>query len=64
MQDFNFLNIDSVLEEKPIVDLVELRELNAYRHDGFWQPMDTYREMELLNYLWGTNKAEWKNWWN
>jgi glucose-1-phosphate cytidylyltransferase len=34
----------------------------AYRHDGFWQPMDTYREYTMLNEMWDSGKAPWKVW--
>ena len=37
-------------------------ELMAYEHDGFWQPMDTLRDKELLEKLWQDNKAPWKKW--
>ena len=35
-------------------------ELISYRHDGFWQPMDTLREKNILNKMWKSNKAPWK----
>jgi glucose-1-phosphate cytidylyltransferase len=53
---------DCVLETGPLVDLAEQGELNAYRHRGFWQPMDTFRESTLLNNLWQSGHAPWKNW--
>ena len=34
----------------------------AYEHDGFWQPMDTMRERDILDSLWRENKAPWKVW--
>ena len=34
----------------------------AYEHDGFWQPMDTLRDKELLEKLWQDDKAPWKKW--
>ena len=40
---FAYLDADSVLEQEPLASLAEDGELMAYRHDGFWQPMDTYR---------------------
>lgn len=58
----DFLNSDCVLEQDPIRNLTELGQLAAYRHDGFWQPMDTYRESTLLNELWASNTAPWRNW--
>ena len=37
-------------------------QLMCFRHDGFWQPMDTFREFELLNQLWKNGQAPWKVW--
>ena len=37
-------------------------QLHSYRHEGWWQPMDTYQEMQYLDGLWGSNKAPWKVW--
>jgi len=37
-------------------------DLSAYRHDGFWQPMDTLREKNLLEDLWDSGEAPWKVW--
>jgi glucose-1-phosphate cytidylyltransferase len=37
-------------------------ELVAYRHTGFWQPMDTPREYSMLNELWDSGAAPWKVW--
>jgi glucose-1-phosphate cytidylyltransferase len=51
-----------MLEREPIARLVEARELNAYRHEGWWQPMDTYQETEHLNRLWASGAAPWKLW--
>ena len=53
---------DCVLEQGPLVDLADSGELAAYRHDGFWQPMDTFRESKLLNDLWDSGDAPWRNW--
>ena len=53
---------DCVLEQGPLVDLAEAGQLSAYRHDGFWQPMDTFRESKMLNDLWATGEAPWKQW--
>jgi glucose-1-phosphate cytidylyltransferase len=49
----------SVLEEEPLRSLAADGQLSAFRHEGFWQPMDTYREYELLNELWQTGEAPW-----
>jgi glucose-1-phosphate cytidylyltransferase len=59
---FSYLRLDSVLEEEPLRKLAIEAEIGAYKHSGFWQPMDTYRESLLLNNLWDTGLAPWKNW--
>ena len=51
-----------MLEDRPLNLLAEERQLGAYRHDGFWQPMDTSRESQLLNDLWSSGEAPWKIW--
>ncbi|HUP70992.1 MAG TPA: glucose-1-phosphate cytidylyltransferase [Acidimicrobiales bacterium] len=59
---FDYLSVDTVLEKEPLESLAKESELVAYQHDGFWQPMDTYRESKLLNDLWSTGSAPWKVW--
>jgi glucose-1-phosphate cytidylyltransferase len=59
---FDFLNDESVLEGEPLEKLSRSGELKAYKHDGYWQPMDTYREVIELNNLWDADKAPWKIW--
>jgi glucose-1-phosphate cytidylyltransferase len=51
-----------VLEGEPMRALVRDRQLVAYEHTGFWQPMDTLREFNLLNDLWASGRAPWKVW--
>jgi glucose-1-phosphate cytidylyltransferase len=51
-----------VLEREPLERLAREGQLKAYRHRGFWQCMDTFREQELLNRLWGDGNAPWKVW--
>jgi glucose-1-phosphate cytidylyltransferase len=51
-----------MLEEEPMQRLVADAELMVYRHDGFWHPMDTYRDYHLLNRLWDEKQASWKIW--
>ena len=58
----DYLDQDCVLEQQPLARLASEGELAAYRHHGFWQPMDTLRESQFLNELWDQNKAPWKNW--
>jgi glucose-1-phosphate cytidylyltransferase len=50
----------SVLEREPLERLAREGELMAYPHAGFWQPMDTLRERELLEALWDTGQAPWQ----
>jgi glucose-1-phosphate cytidylyltransferase len=51
-----------ILEEQPLRKLAAEGQLTAYKHEGFWQPMDTYREFALLNHLWDAGNAPWKVW--
>jgi glucose-1-phosphate cytidylyltransferase len=61
---WDYLGTDprTVLEREPLRRLAQDRELVAFPHVGFWQPMDTAREYGLLNELWATGKAPWKTW--
>jgi glucose-1-phosphate cytidylyltransferase len=58
----DYLGTNTVLEEEPLQTLAAQRQLVAYRHRGYWQPMDTYRESQILNDLWNTGSAPWKVW--
>lgn len=49
-------------EKEPLQTLASREELAAFEHTGFWQPMDTLREKNLLESLWKSNKAPWKVW--
>lgn len=49
-------------EGAPLTQLVAKGELMAFEHTGFWQPMDTLREKNLLEELWDSGKAPWKSW--
>ncbi|MDX1393714.1 MAG: glucose-1-phosphate cytidylyltransferase [Gemmatimonadota bacterium] len=53
---------DCVLESGPLDRLARDGELGAYRHSGFWQPMDTLRERQLLDRLWRQGEAPWRTW--
>jgi glucose-1-phosphate cytidylyltransferase len=53
---------DCILERRPLERLAADGELMAYRHDGFFFAMDTYREYQYLNELWAAGKAPWKLW--
>jgi glucose-1-phosphate cytidylyltransferase len=52
----------TIWEQQPLKKLVQDHQLNAYRHDGFWQPMDTLRDRQLLEQLWSHGNAPWKVW--
>ncbi len=61
---FKYLSVNEncILERQPLEDAVKDKELCIYKHEGFWQCMDTYRDFEYLNGLWRDGKAEWKVW--
>ena len=49
-------------ELEPLRALAKKNELSAFKHDGFWQPMDTLREKKILEDLWNSGNAPWRNW--
>jgi glucose-1-phosphate cytidylyltransferase len=51
-----------IFEQEPLRRVAADKQLMCYPHDGFWQPMDTFREFELLNQLWRSGNAPWKIW--
>lgn len=59
-----YLSTDAnlILEQEPLRQCAEDGEMMSYTHDGYWQPMDTYREYKLLNGLWESGTAPWKLW--
>jgi glucose-1-phosphate cytidylyltransferase len=60
---FDYIDGDStILEKEPWENLSIKGELMAYKHVGFWQPMDTLRDKSNLEELWRTGKAPWKVW--
>ncbi|MHB9146738.1 MAG: glucose-1-phosphate cytidylyltransferase [Symbiobacteriia bacterium] len=60
---FDFVDDDeTVWERSPMERLAESGQLMAYRHRGFWQPMDTLREKQILEGLWQSGRAPWKVW--
>lgn len=60
---FDYIEGDTtIFEKEPLERLVREGQLAAYSFDGYWQCMDTKREMEKLNELWNKNKAPWKKW--
>ena len=59
----DFIDGDQCIwEGEPMSKIVKLGQMMAFEHRGFWQPMDTLREKNLLEELWATGKAPWKNW--
>jgi glucose-1-phosphate cytidylyltransferase len=57
-----YVEDDSVLEREPLERLATAGQLHAYRHDGFWECMDTYKDAVLLNDIWAAGGAPWKVW--
>lgn len=55
-------NAATVWEQEPLKKLAHLEQLSAYRHSGFWQPMDTLRDKNYLENLWESGDAPWKIW--
>ena len=53
---------DCVWEELPLRNLANKNELSAFKHSGFWRPMDTLRDKRNLEELWENNKAPWRIW--
>jgi len=51
-----------ILEREPLERIAAAGQLMAYRHEGFWQPMDTLRDKESLEGLWASGRAPWKTW--
>ena len=58
----DYLEPDSVLERAPLERLAADAQLRAWRHEGFWDCMDTYKDAVLLNDLWSEGRAPWKLW--
>lgn len=60
---FQFLEGDfTVFEKEPMQRLASAKQLIAYKHNGYWQCMDTKREKDRLDLLWSEGKAPWKTW--
>lgn len=59
---FDYVVDGGAFEEKPLRDLAASQNLFAYRHERFWQTMDTYREYLQLNEIWSGGQAPWKVW--
>ena len=59
----DFIDADETAwESAPMERLASMRQIEAFEHRGFWQPMDTLREKNLLEDLWSSGKAPWKCW--
>jgi glucose-1-phosphate cytidylyltransferase len=58
----DYISEDSVLEGEPLERLAADGRLRAYRHEGFWDCMDTYKDAVVLNDLWAEGGAPWKVW--
>ncbi len=52
----------SIWEKEPLESLSSTKQLSAFRHQGFWQPMDTLRDKVYLEQLWASGEAPWKVW--
>ena len=59
---FKYLGENDVLEREPLERLSRDGQLAVYRHTGFWKPMDTFKDAQLLNQLWISEAAPWKIW--
>ena len=60
---FDYIEGDQTLWEKePLENLAKNNQLTVFKHEGFWQPMDTLREKNLLEGLWASGRAPWKTW--
>ena len=57
-----YMKADSVLEREPLERLAADGGLAGYRHEGFWDCMDTYKDAVLLNDLWNSGEAPWRIW--
>ena len=52
----------TVFEQQPLKNLAKNGEIYTYKHDGFWMPMDTLRDKNVLSKMWDNDKAPWKTW--
>ena len=59
---FEFIEENDIFEIDTLPRLVNSKNLFSFDHDGYFQPMDTYREYLELNKLWNSKKAPWKVW--
>ena len=60
---FDYIEGDSIMfEREPLENISKDRKMGAYKHTGFWKPMDILRDNKELNEMWDKNKAPWKVW--
>ena len=60
---FNYIDGDAtIFEREPMENLAKDGQMVAFKHDGFWRPMDTLRDKNELNSLWQSGEAKWKTW--
>ena len=57
-----YMGETSVLEQEPLMGLADDKQLHAFRHPGFWECMDTYKDAVTLNDAWGDGRAPWAVW--
>jgi glucose-1-phosphate cytidylyltransferase len=67
MEDFLYWNYikngdNTFWEREPLENLARDNQMVAYKHSGFWRPMDTLRDRIELENMWNTGKADWKIW--
>ena len=60
--DYISCGLQTIWEKEPLENLAKDGELFAYKHYGFWKPMDTLRDNKQLNEMWDSNRAAWKTW--
>ena len=53
---------DVIFERMPLEKLAKAGQLHAYKHEGFWQPMDTLKDKMQLTAMWHSGQAPWKKW--
>ena len=52
----------TIWERNPLENLAQSRQLNSFKHSGFWRPMDSLKDKMDLNELWNSGLASWKIW--
>jgi len=62
IEALHYISDNEPLETRPLSRLASEGLLGTYRHNGYWQPMDTYKEAEVLNKMWDDGNSPWKAW--